>query len=329
MGRCCRTESSAVHRRERYAVGIDLGGTNLKAGLVAENGKAISLMRVATSGDGRVIPQIIQAVRKTIRRSGVDFSRIVGVGIGTPGIVENKKGILLSQTNIRGWEKIKIKKEIEKILPFPVYADNDVNLITLAELRYGAGKGKRNLVCLTLGTGVGGAIVVDGKVYHGNGFRAGEIGRMVVGSPGGVDYVEDHIGREGIIERARELLKTEKDSLIAKLVNGDLNSITPETIYKAAVKGDLLAKRIWGEFGFYLGFTLTNVINFFNPEMVIIGGRVSEARKFFSQSLMKIVKDKSFNLFNNKAEIAFSKLGEKAGVLGAGMIAWRNSGWER
>jgi glucokinase len=219
-----------------------------------------------------------------------------------------------------------LKRLIEENVGIDTFVDNDVNLMTLGELHYGAGKDAKNMVCLTLGTGVGGGIVIDGKLYRGSTLTAGEIGHIPINekgpkcSCGSAGCLERYVGNRHIITLALRKLSGNKKSLILALVNGNRANITPEIISKAAKVDDRLAIEIWQEVGRHIGIALTGVVNFLNPEKIIIGGGVAAAGKVLFDSIRATVNERAMDVPKRGVKIVPAKLGNNAGLIGASIL---------
>ncbi len=311
----------------KYVIGVDLGGTNLKVALLDLKGNIREKVSVLTKeGKQAVLRQIIDTVEGLREKSGVKKSAILGLGMGTPGLVDSTRGIVRGFTNVKGWRNVALKEYIEKNMELPAYIDNDVNLMALGELLCGSGRGMKNMVCLTLGTGVGGGIIIQGELYRGSTMSAGEIGHIPVnvdGLPcgcGSYGCLERYVGNASIVDKAVKAIEGGRRSLIKKLSGGDLTTITPRTISRAARQGDRLAKEIWEETGRYIGIALSGVVNLLNPEMIVIGGGVARAGQILFEPIRRTVKERALRIPAAKVKIVPAKLGEDAGLIGAGML---------
>lgn len=311
----------------RYLIGVDLGGTNLKVALLDLKGGIREKVSVLTKqGKEAVLRQIVETVEEVLEKTEVKKSAILGLGLGTPGLIDSIHGIVYGLTNIRGWRNVALKEYMERNTGFPTCIDNDVNLMALGELMCGAGRGVKNLVCLTLGTGVGGGVIIEGKLYRGSTLSAGELGHIPVSVDGprcicgGYGCLECYVGNARIVEKAVKAIRRGRRSLIEKLAGGDLKAITPRTISGAARQGDKLAKEIWGETGKYIGLALSGVVNLLNPEMIVIGGGVAQAGKLLFEPIRRTVKERAMSIPAGKVKIVPAKLGANAGLIGAGML---------
>lgn len=311
----------------KYLMGVDLGGTNLKVALLSLNGEIKKKISVMTKqGKQAVLRQIVESIEELLKKARVKKSAVLGLGIGTPGLVDSVHGIVYGLTNIRGWRGVALKKYVERNVGFPTYVDNDVNLMALGELMCGAGRGVKNLVCLTLGTGVGGGLIIEGKLYRGSTLSAGELGHIPVNADGprcicgGYGCLESYVGNACIVERAVKAIEGGRRSRIKKLAGGNLQAVTPRLISGAARQGDKLAKEIWEDTGRYVGMALAGVINLLNPEMVIIGGGVAGAGKLLFEPIRRTVKERAMIIPEKNVKIVPAKLGADAGLIGAGML---------
>ncbi|MBU4376231.1 MAG: ROK family protein, partial [Candidatus Omnitrophica bacterium] len=214
----------------------------------------------------------------------------------------------------------------------PVFVDNDVKVMALAEMKYGAGKGYKDAVCLTLGTGVGGAVIINGSLYRGASLVAGEIGHVPLNENGpacncgSFGCLEAYVGREYFLNNVRKKLERSPDSLAMKMAEGNLFSVTPELLQKAALKGDSIAKAAWREMGTHIGNALAGTVNLLNPEIIIIGGGIAGAGKILFDSIRSAVDKKSMKIQAKAVRIVKAKLGNDAGVIGAAEIVKDNIG---
>ncbi len=299
----------------RYTLGIDIGGTNIKAGLVHKGNviKKISFETKAEDGPDNCIAQI-----KSIIRS---FNNISNIGIGIAGIIDSKKGIVRYSPNLKGWYNIKLTEPLKKEFKTTVRILNDVNAILLGEWIYGAGKGYKNIFLFTLGTGVGGAAVCEGKLLFGaNGF-AGEFGHTVISFNG----PECVCGNYGCLERyvgSRYIVELTKKKLARKRSNlKNYKDPTPKIIANEAKKGDTVAKEVFEEIGNYIGIGVSNIINLFDPEVVIISGGISRAGKILFDPIKRTVRERILGLKYRNLKIVPAKLGDGAGIIGAAHFA--------
>lgn len=291
-------------RETEMLIGVDVGGTFIKVGVVTQNGKII---------DKKKVPTPKYAGYKTIISVIKDYLKqykISGIGIGVPGFVNTEKGIVHKLVNIKGWDKVPLRKIIEKATKVPVSIDNDVNCMAIGEVKFGMAKNKKNVFCMTLGTGVGGGLIINGKIYRGSSFTAGEVGHITLDKNGPRCNCGNNGCLEAFVGNKRIIVK-------AKRIGID----TPEELTMSAKKGDKKALQIWKEIGEDIGTVLAGIVNLVNPELIVIGGGVANAGDVLMKYIKKTVKERSIFIAGNSVKIVFSRLGNDAGVLGAAALA--------
>ncbi len=243
-------------KKIKYAIGVDLGGTTIKLGIVTNTGrliKKISVRTEAEKGPKKVIGNIISGINELNAKSKY---KIEGIGIGCPGVVTPGKGIVENPPNLPGWEKVNIGKIIHQEFKRPVLVDNDANAAAIGELTFGSGKNYKSFIMITLGTGVGGGIVINKKIYHGDFGAAGEIGHISIDfngpkcNCGSYGCIEAYAGNMYLRERVRIELRKHPESKIWKLINNDLSKISPRNVQLAAETGDAFAKSVIDELRF-------------------------------------------------------------------------------
>ena len=315
-----------------YVLGIDIGGTNLVVGAVTEDGARVRGVKTVATGvpDGpdAVIDRIVamaKGVIETTRRED-PAANIIGVGVGSPGPLDRKRGVVIFTPNLR-WKDMPVRDRIGTALNLPAALDNDANCALLGEHWVGAAKGARDAVCVTLGTGIGGGIVVDGKLVHGASDAAGEIGHMTVEVNGrrcgcGNDgCLEAYASGPAIARRAVEALDAGAASTIQTLVGGDLSRISAQTVFEAAARGDGLADELVRDTARYLGVGIANMLNLLNPEVVVICGGVTKAGDHLFLPLRREVARRAFKTAVDACRIVPGQLEGTAGVVGAAK-AW-------
>jgi glucokinase len=312
-----------------YYIGIDLGGTNIAIGLVDENGRILHKDSVPTLRD-REYPEIIKDMAmltlKVIKDAGKDIKDVKSIGIGSPGTPNCKDGILVYANNLK-FRNVPIRAELQKYIDLPVYLDNDANVAGLAESIAGAAKGVAHSVTITLGTGVGGGIVIDGKVYSGFNNAGGELGHIVIVSDGEQCTCgrkgcwEAYASATGCISQTREAARKNPNSLINKLVNGDLDKIDAKTAFDAAKQGDETGKKVVEQYIKYIAEGLANIVNVFMPEILVIGGGVCKEGEYLLKPLREYVEANTYGLDGVKrTEIKVAEMGNDAGIVGAAML---------
>ena len=311
-------------------IGIDVGGTNVKIALVDDNGKIIysnSVPTYAKMGYEYTVNNIKQAIRDLMKETNTTTSYIEGIGFDFPGQVDCKTGVVKLAPNIPGWVNVPIAQMIEDEFHIPTRIDNDVRCAALGELKFGAGKGCENFICITVGTGIGSGIVINGKVVRGATNAAGELGHIKLQMNGGpicgcgdTGCLEAFASGPAIVAMAQEYIKGGKSTKFREMAAAEGGEITPYMVAKAAEEGDPVAKRIFEIVGEYIGIGLTSVINLLNPEKVIIGGGVAESGELLLAPIRKTIKERAMVVAGNAVEIVPAQLGNSAGVIGASML---------
>lgn len=310
-------------------IGIDVGGTNVKIALVDGEGKIIysnSVPTYAQMGYEYTVNNIKQAIRDLMKETNTDAKEIEGIGFDFPGQVDYKTGVVKLAPNIPGWINVPIAQMIEEEFNIPTRIDNDVRCAALGELKFGAGKGCENFVCITVGTGIGSGLVINGQLVRGAANAAGEIGHIKLQMNGGpicgcgdTGCLEAFASGPSIVAMAQEYLKGGKSTKFREMAGAD-GEITPYIVAKAAEAGDPVAKRIFEIVGTYIGMGLVSVINLLNPEKVIIGGGVAAAGDLLLDPIRKTIKERAMVVACNSVEIVPAELGNSAGVIGASML---------
>ncbi|MDP4092468.1 MAG: ROK family glucokinase [Bacillota bacterium] len=311
-----------------FYVGIDLGGTNIAAGVVDENGKIIHKDSIPTHRerkDVEVIKDMAMLALKVIKDSGKEIADIKSIGIGSPGVPNNEKGILVYACNLN-FKNAPIREEMQKYVNLPVILDNDANCAALAECVAGAAKGTKHSVTITLGTGLGGGVVIDGKIYSGFNNSASELGHSIIA----MDGEQCTCGRKGcyeayasataLIRQTKRAAVENKDSMINKLVNGDLNKIDAKTSFDAARAGDETGRKVVAQYIRYIAEGLINVINTFAPEVIVIGGGVCKEGEYLLKPLREIVYSEVYFKEEPQTQIKAAQMGNDAGIVGAAML---------
>ena len=300
-------------------IGVDLGGTNLRSSLVNQNGEVIGKVKEptgASDGYAKVVQKLIEnikAQRDSALRSGTS---IAAVGVGAPGVIHADTGVVVKSPNFPDWNNLPLKKELEAALTLPVYIENDANAAALGEQWRGAGRGITSMIFLTLGTGVGGGIVLDGRIWPGADGMAGEIGHMTI-IPDGRQCGCGNTGCLEMYASSRGIVMTYQEQSFRS------NVITSEDIYQAARHGDVLAVDVMKSMGRLLGIGIANLINIFNPEMIVIGGGVKDAWPLFIDATREEIKKRAFEYPAARTQIVPSVLGDDAGMIGAAAVAFQ------
>ena len=311
-----------------YIVGIDLGGTNIVCGCVAEDGSAMHGVRsVATGaeeGPDAVVHRIIAAARESIAatRAAVPDMKLIGAGVGAPGPLDTRSGLVLLTPNL-GWVNMPLRQRLQDGLGLRTALDNDANCAVLGEWWRGAARGTRNTVGLTIGTGIGGGIIIDGRLFHGTSDIAGEIGHMTIDANGrrckcgNYGCIEAYASGPNIALRAVEALESGAESVLPSYVGGDFRRITAQTVYQAAQAGDELALEVVRDTAKFLGAAVASLINIFNPEAIVIVGGVTLAGENLFAPLRREVSRRAFKPAVQVCRIVPGELTGVAGVYGA------------
>ena len=307
-------------------IGIDVGGTNVKIALVDDKGNILysnSVPTRAEMGYEYTVNNIKQAIKDLMAETKA--SNIEGIGFDFPGQIDYKNGIVRLAPNIPGWVNIPIVQIIEDEFKIPTRIDNDVHCAALGELNFGAGKGCENFICMTVGTGIGSGIVINGKLVRGASNAAGELGHIKLQMHDGPlcgcgDYgcMEAFASGPSIVAMAKEYLLSGKSTRFQEMANG--GEITPYIVAQAALEGDPVAKRIFTKMGEYIGFGLASVVNLLNPERIIIGGGVADAGDILLDPIRETIKKRAMVVAGSAVEIVAAKLGNSAGVIGASLL---------
>jgi glucokinase len=309
-----------------YIIGIDLGGTNMVAALAHENGTIIARDRAETmvdSGFTDVVRRMAELVQRLVDGAGISLRQVEGIGMGVPGYLDMTGGIVHFSPNFVGWTEVPLVDEFRKHMPLPVYIVNDVNSHALGEYRFGAGRGAEYIAVLALGTGVGGGLILDGRLYSGSTEGGGELGHIIVDPDGPrcecgcYGCLEAFAKAQAITDRAALKLQQGKRSIIPEMVDGDIRSITPAVVAQAAEAGDETAIEVWNEVGMYVGIAAAGLIQALSPQVIIIGGGIARAGRFLIDPIRRTVEARALLIPASTCRLELSPLGDDAGLLGA------------
>lgn len=308
------------------AVGVDLGGTNVRLGVVSKNGEILAAARMRTDvheGVEKVIGRVVSGIEGLRKKIDVTGGGLTGAGIGVPGIISTPEGVVRFSPNLPGWVDIPLRQMLEERLGLPVRVENDANAYALGEARFGSGKGASSLVCITLGTGVGGGIILGGKLVRGADGMAGEVGHVTV-RPNGIKCncgnrgcVERYSSATAVAERTAEALGRGVESSMMKGYKKAPASITAHVVHEAALAGDRLARMMFRDAGRCLGILAADLINLLNIERIIVGGGMAGAWELLSGPMRDEVKKRAFDIPAARCKILKGALGDDAAVLGA------------
>jgi len=315
----------------RWIVGLDIGGTNMVAGLVPfQGGRPAGLRSTRTRperGGEDVVARAARMVEESVAEvlSEAGQGEVLGVGIGSPGPLDRKTGRVLETPNL-GFTDFPLRDLIADASGYPATLDNDANCATFGEWWQGAGKGARTLVGLTLGTGIGGGLVLNGEIHHGASDAAAEFGHMTIDTTGrkckcgNYGCLEAYASGPNIAARAVEGIDAGIQSVLTDLVEGDLDAITAATVYEAVVLGDSFAHEVMRETAKVLGVGIANLLNALNPDAVVIAGGVTRAGEHLFEPLLKEVRRRAFRSAVTACRIVPAALPETAGVIGAAAV---------
>jgi glucokinase len=315
-------------KKAKYAVGVDLGGDTIKVGATAKDGRLLFKGVVETraeEGPARVVKQIRKGVAAAIEACG---DKPIGVGVGSPGVVNAEEGIVENPPNLPGWGRIRLAKKIEKKFGVPVFIENDANAAAVGEMIFGAGKELDSFIMVTLGTGVGGGVIMNRRLVRGEHGGAGEIGHMSVdydGEPckcGSRGCVEAYVGREYLTARAAKRLADAPDSTIGRLIDGDLDALSPKVICEAAKAGDALANELIEETGRYLGYAFASVANLLDVTAFVVGGGVAGFGKPLFDAAKAAAKERALIPTKPRVRVRAAKLRNDAGAKGAAALVF-------
>ena len=310
------------------AIGVDVGGTKIAGAIVDTKGQIYSPLRIETPR--ATADDVIAALERTIERlleAIPETSEVIGIGLAVAGTVNWKEGMIIQSPNLP-FSNIKLRGIIESKLGLTTFMDNDANLATLAEKHYGVAQSAQDFVGLTLGTGIGSGIVYNGCLYRGATGAAAEIGHMVIEATGPQDScgsygcLEVMASGRTLVRLAKDAAESDKESLLLKLAQGDPQNITGPMITEVAHQGDKSALQVFREIGFWLGIGINNVVNIFNPELVIIGGGMAEAGELILAPARKVVAERALHPNKDVAKIVLADLGNQAGVMGAAALVF-------
>jgi len=311
-----------------YIVGIDLGTLNTIAAVVDLEGKIVERVEHPTNGEKNrddVIERVKAAIHEVISASNLNLQKIAGIGLAVPGLVDSKKGMILFIPNF-GWKDTPLREILEEEFHTPIFIDNNANAMALSEAQFGIGRGVKNFICVNIGIGIGSGVIINREIYRGETECTGEIGHTTVDyngpkcSCGNNGCLEVMAAGPAIARRAVKAIREGRKTVITELVEDNLNQITAAVVARAANQGDRLAREIMEKTGEYLGTGIANIINLFNPQMVIIGGGVAQAGNLIFDPLKRIMKKRAFSVPAKVVKIATPSLGRDCTVIGAASL---------
>ncbi|NWF93090.1 MAG: ROK family protein [Syntrophaceae bacterium] len=314
----------------KFLIGADVGATNVRIGVVTPEGEILERIEYPIDSSGKasaLLEQLVSNLNDLSEQRIKRANHLIGIGVGIAGTIDLERGIVYESPNIKDLKGFRIRDFFREKISRPVVIENDANAFTLGEGWMGAAKGCQHYCGLTLGTGVGGGIVVEGRLLRGAEGLAGEVGHMVIYSEGpacgcgGRGCLEVYASGTAIRRMALEAIERGVGGGILKWVGRDLARVTSEKVFEVAQYGDIEAQEIFNEMGRYLGLGLVNLINLFNPERIVIGGKVSQAWDYFIGSVTETIRERAMEGPKERVEIVRARCGDDAGILGAAYSA--------
>ena len=315
---------------KRLAIGIDLGGTNIRTALIDSSGKIEGIRKQSTHAElemVQILENMADGIVQLLNEQNVKTEDVIGIGLGAPGFLSLDSGVIRFSPNLPTAKETPLVNILKRLTNLPVYLENDANAAAIGEHWLGAGQEVDNLLCITLGTGLGSGLVLNGKVWHGSNDLAGELGHTTLFPEGLLcncgrkGCLEAYVSATGIDNRVQTALKEGRKSSLEK----QEASLTSLTVYEHAERGDRLAREIFEETGRYLAISLANVLNLLDLEMIIIGGQVSNAGDLLLRPTIQGIERRAIRINYYPIKIVQPKLGDHAGIIGAAKIAFDHS----
>ena len=302
----------------KTAIGIDFGGTTVKPGVVAD-GEVVARLEPIRTLDYLGHDSLLNAIREAIEKLRGQHPEVAAIGAGLPGLIDSINGRVWQLSNVPGWEDVALTALLEEWTGLPAAIDNDAKAMTYAEWLCGAARGGVNVVCVTLGTGVGGGLILDGKLYRGSNLGAGEIGQMTIdpngppGQYGNSGALEKYVGNRQIAERAQKLYG---EAGLTK----NLEECSPMALELAANAGDTIAHQVWAEVGFAIAITLCDIVWLLNPDRIVVGGGVARAGEYVFGPIRKVIEERTMRIFHEGLVVLPAQLGNDAGMIGSAAL---------
>jgi glucokinase len=308
----------------KWTFGIDVGGTNVKTAIVSEEGDIVVKQTISTHserGFEDLVERLHAVMLESCRQANIDEAHVIGVGVGAPAFLSDDRSEIVEAVNL-GWKNVPLKESMTNVFHKPVYIENDANVASLGEAWVGAGHGKSNVLCVTLGTGVGGGIVLDGELVRGANGQAGEIGHVVVKRDG----PQCNCGHHGCLETltsATAFIRMAKEMQDQGRISPDIEIAGAETVFQLATDGDAAAQEIIQEAADWLGYGLAMAANVLNPNCIVIGGGVSKAGEQLMAPVRRSFHAFTLDLVRQAATLELAQLGNDAGVIGAARLVFQ------
>jgi glucokinase len=320
---------------ELLTLGIDLGGSKILTAIVNPRGEILSSdesITPATKGRETVIQSILDSTHRVLKKASVAISEICAIGVGAAGISNPEIGILFTSPNLPGLRNVPLRDIMQERLGKKTFLINDANAAALGEFYFGAARGVRNFIYITLSTGIGGGIVIDGKIYTGAIGAAGEVGHMTIDDNGPICNCgnrgcwETLASGTALAREAKHRIKEGIRTSILKYADDDIEKVTAQVVHNAAKQGDSLAKELIAQTGYYVGVGLVNLINILSPELIVIGGGLSNIGDMLLKPAFKTARERAYKEVFQAVRFASAELGRNSGVLGAAAFALQGMG---
>jgi glucokinase len=315
-----------------YVVGLDMGGTNIRTAAVARDGEVLLMLRAPARADGTAAETVANISAQVLglqdAARGVGLGRLIGIGIAVPGLIDVRSGVVYAAPHVKSWRSFPLRRNLERVLKRRITLENDANAWALGEYWRGAARGCKNVVLLTLGTGVGGGLIIDGKIVHGRSGLAAELGHICVepdGMPcdcGARGCLEAYVSASGLCALIKQRMQCETSQLPREYLDRG-GEFSARGLTRAARGGDGVAVEMFAIGGRYLGIALASFINTFNPELIVIGSGVAGALSLMRTTTMHEVKARAFSAAVARTRIVKAALGPEGGVVGAAFAAIR------
>ncbi|KPK94644.1 MAG: hypothetical protein AMJ94_01340 [Deltaproteobacteria bacterium SM23_61] len=312
-------------------LGIDLGGTKILTSIINPQGKMLSRdhsVTPASKGPEAVIQAILESAERALKGASITIGGVSAIGVGAPGLSDPKAGILFTSPNLPGWEDVPLRDILQEKLKKKAFLINDGSAAALGEYYFGAAKGVSHFVYVTISTGIGGGIVIDGQIYSGSTGMAGEIGHMTIADEGPLCQCgnqgcwEALASGTALARAAQKRIESGEETTILNFADGKIENVTAETIHSAAEKGDRVANELILKTAYYVGVGLANLINIFNPEMIVIGGGLSNIGDRLLKPAYEVAERRAFKRAYQAVRFVQAALGRNSGVLGAAAFAY-------
>ncbi len=315
-------------------VAIDLGGSKIAVGIISDKYQVLAKEHhptLAEEGVDSVIGRLISAIKQIVASRDMALSQLGGISLAMAGAIDSPRGIITLSPNLSGWRNIPLGDIIRERLGVRIWLINDTNAAALGEHQLGAGRGVDNLICLTVGTGIGGAIIVGGKLYTGVCGSAGEIGHMTIDingprcTCGNIGCLETLASGKAVAREAIRRISSGERSSLTEITAGKIESITAKEVAIAAQRGDPVAEDIIDNAATYLGIGMVNLVNIFNPEMIVVGGGMANIGDRLFNPARQVVRERAFPVAAKAVRIVTAELGDNAGLLGAAYFAFKQA----